>query len=242
MTFFVPARRNSERFPRKNTANLSGKPLIAHTFDLIDELALIRDAGRVLMPTKTVVSSDDDDVLSMASQRGYEAVSRPERLCTSTAKMSDVLCHAVSHFSDDDVCVLYPTNPFRRAATVMSAILAFAGTTSPTSVMGVEKVIQRPVGLMSMGHLNKLALNRPDMVHVYQSQMQDAEYRANGALYLFHSKTIMNGDVDAQLFTEDTRGYIMDAVESFEIDEPEDMVMAFALAQINALEAIPCRP
>ena len=108
----IPARGGSKGLPRKNVADLGGKPLIAWT---------IEAALSASLPTRVVVSTDDDEIADIAVRHGAEVpFRRPAHLSGSSACISDVLGHAretlrAEGFQADFEVTLYPTHPFRPA-------------------------------------------------------------------------------------------------------------------------------
>ena len=103
----IPARGGSKGIPNKNKALFCGKPLITHTI----KVALESNLDTV------VVSSDDPDILAIATNMGIEAIQRPAELAEDTTPTLPVLQHALSSFdsSYDTVMTLQPTSPLRTA-------------------------------------------------------------------------------------------------------------------------------
>lgn len=60
----IPARGGSKRIPRKNIRDFSGKPMIAWS------IAAAQDSG---LFERTVVSTDDDEIVGVAERQGGEA-------------------------------------------------------------------------------------------------------------------------------------------------------------------------
>jgi len=108
----IPARGGSKGLPRKNVADLEGKPLIAWS---------IEAALSASLPTRVIVSTDDDEIADIALRYGAEVpFRRPAHLSSSSAAISDVLGHTratllAEGFQADFEVTLYPTHPFRPA-------------------------------------------------------------------------------------------------------------------------------
>lgn len=109
MLTLVPARGGSKRIPRKNVKTLGGFPLILWTLFPFRHL-------------NPVVSSEDDEILSVAGQYGFKTLKRPDALATDTATSVDVALHAMSKTNALSVLLLQPTTPFRNAQTVTTAL------------------------------------------------------------------------------------------------------------------------
>jgi CMP-N-acetylneuraminic acid synthetase len=59
----IPARGGSKGLPRKNVLPLAGKPLVAHT------IATALDSSTI---TRTIVSTDDDEIAEAARSHGAD--------------------------------------------------------------------------------------------------------------------------------------------------------------------------
>jgi CMP-N-acetylneuraminic acid synthetase len=107
----IPARGGSKGIPGKNIRKFAGKPLIAHS---------IEAALRCPLITKTVVSTDDDEIAAVAQAHGAQVIARPKELAADTSLVIDAIKHAVLKVEEegddvDFVLLLEPTSPFRRA-------------------------------------------------------------------------------------------------------------------------------
>jgi len=101
----IPARANSKRLPGKNTKELLGKPLVAHSI----EYALNNITSNV------VVTTNDKEVLKIASKHKVNVILRPQELCSDETSTAEVLEHAVNEVKGDYsfVVLLQPTSPLR---------------------------------------------------------------------------------------------------------------------------------
>lgn len=110
VTAVIPARGGSRGVPRKNAKLLHGKPLVAYSI----EAAL--NCGSI---NQVIVSSDDDEILSIAASYSPEiAWRRPVELSHDTANLADVVRHVSGSLAQrgvhpDVTVVLHPTSPFR---------------------------------------------------------------------------------------------------------------------------------
>ena len=73
----IPARGGSKRLPRKNVLELCGKPLIAWSIEAGLKSKYI---------DKLIVTSDDEDILSISKKYGASIIKRPEELSNDTDK------------------------------------------------------------------------------------------------------------------------------------------------------------
>lgn len=110
----VPARGGSKRIPRKNLKPFAGLPMIAHS---------LRAARASAMFDHILVSSDDDEILGIATEHGGEPLRRPAELADDHAGTDVVIRHAIQcmhgrGWSLDAVCCIYATAPFVRASDI----------------------------------------------------------------------------------------------------------------------------
>lgn len=223
MTFFIPARKGSERAKNKNTREVFGRPLIWWTFDAVADVVGINNGN-------VIISTDDDDVIEIAKPFNFQIKKRPDELCQSVSRMSDVLSYHTPHFGGDDVCVLYPTSPLRTTNHIKGALAVWdAMGGKDMSLMSVSPVYHRPYGLMKCGIDGILHLNQKCGLNFYQAQMMPVDYRANGAIYIIPAAMIRDGKINSQLFCEKTLAFIMEETNGFEVDTEDDLVVAEAL-------------
>jgi CMP-N-acetylneuraminic acid synthetase len=110
----IPARGGSKAIPRKNLAPLGGRPILAWTVDAARESRAV---------TRTVVSTEDEEIAAAARGLGAEVLDRPAELSADETPMQDVIEHALAELPRPDVLVLLqPTSPLRRARHVDEAV------------------------------------------------------------------------------------------------------------------------
>lgn len=101
----IPARGGSKRIPRKNLADLCGKPLIAWTI----EAALEADVGPVY------VSTDDDEIADVALRWGANVQERIPTAANDRATAEDVLDDFTRMNGAARILYVEPTWPLRTA-------------------------------------------------------------------------------------------------------------------------------
>lgn len=126
----VPARAGSQGLPGKNVRPLAGRPMIAWTLEACR-------ASTVL--DRVIVSTDDDAVITIAGDLGFETLRRPGALAGPQASVIDAIAHALSAIGQtwDYVVLLQPTSPLRIAADVDAAVTLCHETGAP-AVIGVS--------------------------------------------------------------------------------------------------------
>jgi len=138
----IPARGGSKGIPRKNLLILAGKPLIAHSI----EQAL---ASRHI--TRTIVSTDDEEIADVARVHGAEVpFMRPAAYARDDSTDLDVFRHALTalHESEGYMCTgvvhLRPTGPVRRVSRIDEAIEHFLAHPEADSLRSVTPPAHTP--------------------------------------------------------------------------------------------------
>ena len=114
----IPARGGSKRLPRKNVLPFNGRPIIEYTIDS----ALDSDCFE-----RVVVSSEDDEILEVASGAGAEVDRRPDELGGDSATVVEVCVDLLQRESAlgrryERLAVLYATAPMRNADDIRSTM------------------------------------------------------------------------------------------------------------------------
>lgn len=105
----IPARGGSKGIPRKNIKPILNKPLIAYS---------IEDSLNSKYITKTILSSEDDEILEVGKKYGAEVLKRPDELAQDVTKTAPVILDVlnkleVDGYKADYVVLLQPTCPLR---------------------------------------------------------------------------------------------------------------------------------
>jgi N-acylneuraminate cytidylyltransferase/CMP-N,N'-diacetyllegionaminic acid synthase len=220
----IPARSGSKGIPGKNILPLLGKPLIAHTIEAARKACLI---GRVL------VSTDDPEIAAVATQFGAEVpFLRPAELAQDETPILLVLQHLLTqlklseHYEPEIIVLLQPTSPLRRAGDIDRAVTLLQQT-------GADSVVSLCAAEHSPYWMKRLEGDRvsPFLENVPKNvRRQDLPpvYRINGAVYATRRRILMEQD---RLLGEDTRGIVMDAESSVDIDTPLDLKIAMLILQ-----------
>lgn len=217
----IPARGGSKRLPRKNTLILAGKPLIVWSI----ESAISAD-----LDGDIVVSSDDDEVLSIArrySTQGVVCHRRPASLASDEASMASVLLDLLEnqrqsgHFYETLV-LLQPTSPLRHPSDISAAIARYVEFGKSSTVVSVCRV-DHPTAWT--GIIDSRGLLKGVDFSPTRSQSYVAEYRLNGAVYCVPVATL---EEHGSLFSEQVISTIMPRDRSVDIDDEND----FRLAQV----------
>jgi len=138
----IPARGGSKGIPRKNIRNFAGYPLIAWS------IAAAKQSKSV---TRVMVSTDDEEIASMAREFGAETpFLRPAKFAEDNTTDLPVFEHALSWLLENEdykpgvVVQLRPTSPIRPRDLVDDAIRILLEHQDADSVRGVVMAGQNP--------------------------------------------------------------------------------------------------
>lgn len=132
----IPARGGSKGIPRKNVRLMNGKPLIYYS---------IRNAQQCTLIDDVVVSSDDDEILSIAEMYGVETMNRDSQLAQDAVTLDPVIYDAVTRMEErkgikyDVVVTLQATSPLLTGETLEAALRSFLESSYDTYISVVNK-------------------------------------------------------------------------------------------------------
>ena len=213
----IPARSGSKGFPRKNIAQLAGKPLIVWTIEASIKSKFI---------SKTVVSSDDQEILDISAENGAEIIRRPDNLATDTSKSESVVSHAINYFQSkgeefDIVILLQPTSPLRDHKDIDKAIkiMNLAYTSAVISVSEINNKILKTFIKDSNGFLKGISNNNYPFM---RRQDLPSVFMPNGAIFIVKIDNFIKNN---SFYTNNTLPFIMDNDSSSDIDTKEDLML-----------------
>ncbi|MBI2050302.1 MAG: acylneuraminate cytidylyltransferase family protein [Parcubacteria group bacterium] len=216
----ITARGGSTSIPRKNLAELSGKPLIWYTIDAAQKSRLL---------TRTVVSTDNQEIARVSREYGADIpFMRPVELAQDDTPHLPVVQHALAWLKDNEgqaydyVMILQPTSPLRTADDIDSAIKK-AVETDADSVMSMVALSDfDPVKVKEIDGDVIRPLFGDEGASSALRQNGKKAYKRNCAIYLTKTEHIMNND----LFGTVSRAYSMPSERSVDINEPQDLEFA----------------
>jgi CMP-N-acetylneuraminic acid synthetase len=219
----IPARGQSKRIPRKNLAEVGGKPLLQWTIE----------AARAAKRVKTILVSTDDLEIAAAAQKYGAQVPwlRPAELSTDTSPTIDTVIHALEwavrevNPAPKVALLLEPTALFRHAQQIDDAVdlLMSSGADSVMSVSEVPHVFH-PEELLRVedGAIKPYPPNRSMGNRKLRGQ-QTPVYVANGLVYAFQVSTILG---HRNLFGARTVPLITPFEEFIDVDTQADLELA----------------
>lgn len=229
----IPARGGSRRIPDKNSRLFAGQPIIAYS------ISAARAAG---VFDRIIVSTDSDEIASVAEQHGAEVpFRRPVDLADDHTGTDAVIVHALRWLADRGApvryaCCLYATAPFVRPADISRGLdlLRERGATSAFSVTTYPYTIFRSLKLNNDGRIEMLW---PENFATRSQDLPEAFHDA-GQFYW----------CDVEKYLREQRMYSSDAVPVFiprhlvqDIDTPEDWEVAermFAARQESGVDRV----
>lgn len=222
----IPARGGSKGLPNKNILDCAGKPLIEWT---------INAALGAMSLDEVFVSTDSEQIANVALLAGANVpFLRPEPLATDSSSVLDALVHAWTELRDangksfDYVMLLQPTSPLRTSAHIEAALNCyFSKRRSERDTLASVYQVQPKFGwLMQMSPEREGYINFCFDVRSGNAQRQDLQpyYMPNGAIFILPGSTLSNG-----LYTSQTIPFIMNSVDSIDIDTPYEFYQAESL-------------
>ena len=205
----VPARAGSRRLPGKNMRPLAGRPMIAWTLEACR-------ASTVL--DRVVVSTDDDAVIALADDLGFETLHRPEALAGPRASVIDAIVHALSAIGQtwDYVVLLQPTSPLRAAADIDAAVTLCHETGAP-AVIGVSPMPKPRTFYGRVDAAGGFRANVPD---------PDEAVIINGAVYVGRPDILLK---DRTFQSPGALAHVMAPERGWDVDTLFDFVVCEAL-------------
>jgi len=216
----IPARAGSKRIPRKNIKDFHGKPLIAYSIEVALKSKLF---------DKVIVSTDDEEIASIAKKYGAEVpFLRPKELSDDFTGTAEVINHVVNYLESkgeyyEYICTIYATAPFLQSKYVIEgyeslknsdAVNTFSATTMPFP-------IQRTFKLDKNGRCEMF------MPEHYMTRSQDLEeaYQDAGQFY-WTSRTRQKESKKQMVFSDISIPIILPIHLVQDIDTLEDWTRA----------------
>jgi N-acetylneuraminate synthase len=183
---------------------------------------------------RIVCSTDNPAIADAARSWGAEVpFLRPEVLAADETPTLEVVRHALMALDEAwaEVVLLQPTSPLIEPADVIGAMRLFRETRGPVvSVCAAEHPIEWHVRLDDACRLSQV-LPRDGMA---QRQKALPVFRPNGAIYVASPDQIRA----AGFWTDTTRGFVMPAERSLDVDTAADLEVARALLAARCIAPI----
>lgn len=222
----VPARGGSKGIPRKNLADVCGRPLIAWSIETGRRLL----ADGVL--ARCVVSTDDEEIAAVARAHGADVpFLRPANAATDTAKALSYVVHALDTLEKvdgpyDAVMILQPTSPRRDPAAIADAVGRFAASDADSLISCYrEDYINDLVMYMDEGN-GRIRPRNSDHNKGVRRQDHGPTMVRNGALYVTRVPYLR---ATGHLVCDHPVLLAMRKLDSIDVDTPDDLELLRAV-------------
>jgi len=211
----IPARGGSKRLPRKNILDLNGKPLISYSIEAGLNSKYIDNV---------IVSSDDDEILSIAKKFKAKTIKRPDVLASDTATSFDAIRHTIDNSDKYDyIILLQPTSPLRTVKHIDEAI-ELLEEKNADAIVSVCEMDHSPLWSNTLDESLSMNSFLRDEVLNKRSQELETFYRLNGAIYICKTERLL--DEKSFFLNDNIFAYKMDRESSVDIDEEIDFKIA----------------
>lgn len=211
---------HSARVPRKNFRDFAGKPLFRW---VLDTLLSVEEIGEVVINTDARRELEAEGLVEEGRVRIRQ---RPPEICGDEVSMNLVLRNDVYNVPADIYLMTHTTNPLLRADTVRQAIRRFdEALTAQThdSLFSVNRIQTR------FYREDGSAINH-DPDNLIPTQELEPWYEENSNLYLFTADSFRA--TNARIGRKPLL-FVTPALESSDIDTPEDWDLAERLASLD---------
>ena len=215
----IAARGGSKGLVRKNILDAGGKPLIAWSIEAAQDSRLI---------DRTILSSEDAEIIEVAKQWGCEApFVRPAELATDEAPIEDALLHALDQIGEsfDFIVLLQPTSPLRQATDIDGAIETCHASGAPACIT-VSVPAKSPYWMFTVDEKGRMRRLIETAGPTHRRQDLPPVFAANGAVYVM---AVPGFRASGQIFNPEAVAYVMAPERSLDVDSAMDLALLGAL-------------
>lgn len=216
----ILARGGSKGLPNKNILKINNKPLISYSIEASLNSKYI---------SKTIVSSDSQEIIDISKRCGAEILKRSENLSgdeiTSETVISNVLDNISNIDGYDYLVLLQPTSPLRNEKHIDEAF-EIVFNAQADSLISCKKIDNAPLKAFMLDKNNYLTGISNNTYPFMRRQDLPPLFMPNGAIYISRVKEFKK---NSTLFSEKTMMYEMDNNSSIDIDNWDDLKIAESL-------------
>ena len=207
VTAIIPARGGSKGITLKNVVPVGGRPLLAWS---------VRQALSASRVDRVVVTTDSDEIAAVAEDEGADVFWRSAETATDQATTESAVLEVIESWIEypQFVVLLQATSPIRQPHDIDNAIAAIEadGADSLFAARRVEGYVwQHSLGA------GLVPLHGGRVPRQYRTE---TVWEENGSLYVFRPEMFLR---DLRRHCGRTIVYEMDAFDSFQIDECQDI-------------------
>lgn len=221
----IPARGGSKGIPGKNLVDLHGKPLLAWS---------IAAAQSSKVVNRIFVSTDSEEIAFVARKRGAEVpFMRPVDLARDDVHAVYVVLHALDWLEREEglepegVMMLLPTSPLRLPHDIRGVVKLFRERKAPS----VVSIVDLGKYMTNLRYLDEARLERvaPEENPNAQRQGLKKLHSVNGSIFLARPNVLRRAGT---FHVDGALGFVMDGVNSIDINAPEDLALARKLCEV----------
>lgn len=220
----ICARGGSKGLPNKNIKHLLGKPLIVWTIEQAIDSGIFN---------RIVVSSDSEEILSIAAKSGAEVFFKrsPELSDDQVGKIPvirDALLRSENFFKEvyDIIVDLDVTSPLRTPEDIVAAFNLFIERDYDNLFSATVARRNPYFNMVEIDSYGKVKLCKAKEESVKRRQDAPEVYEMNASIYIWKREILLIQD---SLFLDKTGLYIMAQEKSFDIDSPVDFIIVECL-------------
>ena len=211
----IPARGGSKGVSKKNLRLVGGIPLVCRAIQCSQTASLV---------SRTVVSTDDAEIATVAAEAGAEVVMRPGELATDFASSESVVRHCLMHyvatvdFQPAAVVMLQCTAPFTVPSDLDRAVRLWRD-----SALGSVVAVTRFEGFLWSQREGKWQPVNHEKSFRQRRQDRTPEYVECGSFYLMDTDCFLE---EGSRFCGRTECLEISSAGRLEIDDEEDFQRA----------------
>lgn len=213
----ICARGGSKGVKNKNIKEINGKPLIAYTIEQAKESKLFEHI---------VISTDSDDIASIAKENGAEVFfKRSAEMASDTAGKLDVIKDAFVRSEEyyehkfDYLVDLDATAPLRIVKDIVDSFKQLLDNDHDNLITAMPSRRSPYFNLVEVDKNNKVYLSKTLDSSIVRRQDAPKSYDMNASIYIWKRDVILN---EQSLFLEKTGLYVMPEERSIDIDSELD--------------------
>ena len=217
------ARGGSKGVPRKNIRPIKGKPLLAYT---------IEEALKSKYIDVYVVSTEDEEIATVARKYGAKVIERPGYLASDNTPSIDAIQHALEVAQEkwggfSVVADLRCTNPLKTVEDIDGAIEKLIKTGADV-VVGVSKLEDHhPSRIKRIFQDRLIDFAWPEDARGQRQDLKPDAYIRNGSVYIVRASAIAEGI--HFLGTDEIRPWVMPLEKSINVDTELDFKLLEAI-------------
>lgn len=212
VTTLLPMKGNSERVKNKNMRDFNGKPLYH---------AIVKTLLDVEYIDKIAINTDSEIIASDAIKSFGDKITiinRPKNIIGDFVSMNDIIAYDLSQIEGQYFLQTHSTNPMLTANTLKNAIeFYFNNLDKYDSLFSVTKVQTR------FYDANTKPINH-DLTNLIRTQDISPFYEENSNFYIFSKESFKNSN--NRRIGLKPKMFETNKLESIDIDEPEDFILA----------------